>query len=185
MKILFVDDNDTFREMLQYALESFGYVVETACDGLAGLEKLEEEAYDLLITDNHMPRMGGLKLIEETSQREMNVNGEWVSKSKHFSAKVKSQLGATLRSIISTENDLKAWTLTCQTYEDMRDPKRESVIKYTRLQMEECESNLIKLKNQASGLSNVSVDDMLDSYRYDCENEAVVFKNRKKVTHLL
>jgi DNA-binding NtrC family response regulator len=79
MKILFVDDNDTFREMLQYALESFGYVVETACDGLAGLEKLEEEVYDLLITDNHMPRMGGLKLIEETSQREMNIKTVLIS----------------------------------------------------------------------------------------------------------
>ena len=79
MKILFVEDNDTFRELLQYALESFGYVVETACDGLAGLEKLEEESYDLLITDNHMPRMGGLKLIEETSQREMDTKTVLIS----------------------------------------------------------------------------------------------------------
>jgi DNA-binding NtrC family response regulator len=79
MKILFVDDNDTFRELLQYALESFGYVVETACDGLAGLEKLEEESYDLLITDNHMPRMGGLTLIEKTSQREMDTKTVLIS----------------------------------------------------------------------------------------------------------
>ena len=79
MKILFVDDNDAFREMLKYALESFGYEVETAHDGLAGLEKLEEESYDLLITDNHMPRMGGLKLIEETSQREMDTKTVLIS----------------------------------------------------------------------------------------------------------
>lgn len=73
MKILIVDDNDTLREMLRYALELPGYSVETAFDGLSGLEKLEEDSYDLLITDNHMPRMGGLKLIEEISRRKMDI----------------------------------------------------------------------------------------------------------------
>ncbi len=79
MKILFIDDNDTLREMLGYALEVFGYEVETAPDGISGLEKLEEESYDLLITDNNMPRMGGLKLIEETSQREIDIKTVLIS----------------------------------------------------------------------------------------------------------
>jgi len=79
MKILFIDDNDAFREMLRYALEVFGYEVDTARDGLAGLEKLESDAYDILITDNNMPRMGGLKLIEETSQREIDIKTVLIS----------------------------------------------------------------------------------------------------------
>jgi two-component system nitrogen regulation response regulator NtrX len=71
--ILIVDDNDTLREMLRHALVSSGYTVKTACNGLSGLEKLEKDSCDLLITDNHMPRMGGLELIEEISQREMDI----------------------------------------------------------------------------------------------------------------
>ncbi len=79
MKILLIDDNDTLREMLGYALKSFGYEVETARDGISGLEKLEQKSYDLLITDNNMPRMGGLKLIEETSQREIDIKTVLIS----------------------------------------------------------------------------------------------------------
>jgi len=46
---------------------------------LAGLEKLKDDSYDRLITDNHMPRMGGLKLIEETSQREIDTKTVLIS----------------------------------------------------------------------------------------------------------
>jgi len=72
-KILIVEDNKSLREMLQYALKLSGYGVETACDGLSGLKKLEEDSFDLLITDNHMPRMGGLELIGELSKRELDI----------------------------------------------------------------------------------------------------------------
>ena len=72
-KILIVENNDTLRELLKITLKSRGYVVETACNGLTGLQKLEKEPYDLLITDNQMPNMNGLDLIEEICRREINI----------------------------------------------------------------------------------------------------------------
>jgi len=78
-KILIIDDNDSLREMLSYALRLSGYGVETACDGLSGLQKLEADSFDLLITDNHMPRMGGLELIEEIYSRNMDIKILFIS----------------------------------------------------------------------------------------------------------
>lgn len=72
-KILIVEDNESLREILHYALSYSGYVVETACDGLSGLKKLEEDSFDLLITDNHMPRMGGIELIGEAADRKIDI----------------------------------------------------------------------------------------------------------------
>lgn len=72
-KILIVENNDTLRELLKITLKSCEYVVETACDGLTGLQKLEKKPYDLLITDNQMPNMNGLELIEEICRREINI----------------------------------------------------------------------------------------------------------------
>ena len=78
-KILIVEDNDILREMLSVTLLSHGYLVETAHDGLSGLQKLEKYSYDLLITDNQMPRMEGLELIREIYRREMCIKTLFIS----------------------------------------------------------------------------------------------------------
>jgi CheY-like chemotaxis protein len=72
-RILVVENNDTLRGLLKITLESCGYVVETANDGLSGLQKLEEDSYDLLITDKQMPRMDGLDLIDEIFLIKMDI----------------------------------------------------------------------------------------------------------------
>ena len=73
IKILIVENNNTLRELLKITLKSREYVVKTACDGLTGLQKLEKESYDLLITDNQMPTMDGLEFIEEICRRQINI----------------------------------------------------------------------------------------------------------------
>ena len=63
-RILLVDDDRDFRELQKELLTAAGYEVESANDGMAGWEALRTNDYDLVITDNHMPRMTGLKMIE-------------------------------------------------------------------------------------------------------------------------
>lgn len=63
--ILTVDDSQTMRDMLLFALEGAGFRVVQAGDGLEGLEALRAEPADVIITDINMPNMDGFGFIEE------------------------------------------------------------------------------------------------------------------------
>jgi two-component system chemotaxis sensor kinase CheA len=62
--ILVVDDSITTRTLEKGILESFGYRVRVAVDGLQGLEMLREAPADLVLADLEMPRMDGFGLLE-------------------------------------------------------------------------------------------------------------------------
>lgn len=62
-RILVIDDDSQFREMLCMALEDAGYEVEEACDGEEGLRRYEARPADLIITDIIMPNKEGLEMI--------------------------------------------------------------------------------------------------------------------------
>ena len=63
--ILCVDDSASIRQMLSFTLKTAGYEVLDAIDGAEGLEKAKNNAVDLVITDQNMPKMDGLTLIKE------------------------------------------------------------------------------------------------------------------------
>ena len=62
--VLTIDDSRTMREMLNLALVQAGYRVIQAVDGVEGLEVLQAEGADVVITDINMPRMDGFGVIE-------------------------------------------------------------------------------------------------------------------------
>ena len=64
MTILTVDDSRTMRDMLKLALTAAGYRVLQAGDGLDGLDVLQNEAPQVIITDINMPRLDGFGFIE-------------------------------------------------------------------------------------------------------------------------
>lgn len=61
-RILVVEDSLTTRELERGMLESRGFIVETASDGLEALEKLAQGSFDLVLSDVEMPRMNGFDL---------------------------------------------------------------------------------------------------------------------------
>lgn len=61
--ILVVDDSITVREVERNLLESRGYEVDVAVDGLDGWNAVRGGHYDLIITDIDMPRMDGFELV--------------------------------------------------------------------------------------------------------------------------
>jgi hypothetical protein len=73
IRILLVDDNRDFRELQKDLLAAAGYEIQCAHDGAAGWEALQNENYDLVITDNQMPRMTGLEMIEKLYSAEMSI----------------------------------------------------------------------------------------------------------------
>jgi DNA-binding response OmpR family regulator len=72
-RILVVDDDTTSRQLSALALSSSGYHVDTAEDGAAGWEALHKENYDLLITDNSMPKVSGLELVQKIRSASMKL----------------------------------------------------------------------------------------------------------------
>jgi two-component system chemotaxis sensor kinase CheA len=63
-RILVVDDSATTRGLEKGILESVGYLVDEAVDGVDALAKVGKKAYDLLVVDVQMPRMDGLTLTK-------------------------------------------------------------------------------------------------------------------------
>jgi two-component system, chemotaxis family, sensor kinase CheA len=62
VSILLVEDSFTSRELLLTILEEAGYQVQTAPDGLAAWLMLQNEKFDLVVSDIEMPRLSGIDL---------------------------------------------------------------------------------------------------------------------------
>ncbi len=67
-KILAVDDDPDILDALTMILESQGYQVVTARNGLEGLARIEAEKPDLMILDLLMPKMDGFALCKELQE---------------------------------------------------------------------------------------------------------------------
>jgi len=63
--ILVVDDDSDRRQLSVDVLVRSGFEVDAAVDGADAWEALRVKHYDLVITDNKMPRMTGIELIEK------------------------------------------------------------------------------------------------------------------------
>jgi two-component system cell cycle response regulator len=62
--VLSVDDDGEVRELLHELICQMGYASVTAADGVDALEKMEENQFDIVITDINMPRLNGVGLIK-------------------------------------------------------------------------------------------------------------------------
>ena len=60
--ILIVEDSITSRMLLKNILESAGYNVKTAVDGIDAITALKTQDFDLVVSDVEMPRMDGFDL---------------------------------------------------------------------------------------------------------------------------
>jgi two-component system, chemotaxis family, chemotaxis protein CheY len=62
-RILTIDDSKTIRDMLMLTLADAGFDVLQAVDGQDGLDVLDREQVDVVITDINMPKMDGYEVI--------------------------------------------------------------------------------------------------------------------------
>ena len=70
-RILVVEDESTIRQVSTTVLIRYGYHADAAEDGAAGWEALQARRYDLLITDNNMPKLSGIDLIKMLRAEDM------------------------------------------------------------------------------------------------------------------
>ncbi|HTK45749.1 MAG TPA: response regulator transcription factor [Patescibacteria group bacterium] len=71
-RILLVEDDPSIREITAIGLRAAGFVVETAPDGAAGLERWRRDRPDLVLLDVMLPRLDGLEVCREI-RRESTV----------------------------------------------------------------------------------------------------------------
>ena len=67
--VLIVEDDKEIREGVQIYLQSQGYKVFQAADGIEGLEVLEREEIHLAIIDIMMPRMDGIRMTMKLREK--------------------------------------------------------------------------------------------------------------------
>jgi DNA-binding NtrC family response regulator len=73
-RVLVAEDNQDARSALKSMLElALGVSVDTVSDGSQALRALIEQPYSVVITDLKMPRVSGMQLIEEVTQRRLPV----------------------------------------------------------------------------------------------------------------
>lgn len=81
IKLLYVEDDETARVEVLEILKMFFQNIIVAVDGVDALEKFrnnditkESKAFDLIITDIHMPRMDGLTMVNEIRKENQDIS---------------------------------------------------------------------------------------------------------------
>ena len=72
-RILIVDDDDEIRELLEFDIRSSGYFVDSAKDGLEGLNKALNNTYDLIVLDVMMPKMNGFDVCKNIRNAKLSI----------------------------------------------------------------------------------------------------------------
>ena len=109
-RILYVEDDEVLRGSCAKLLARRGYRVDMAEDGHHGWEALQLARYDLLITDNHMPRLGGIELVKRLRSAGNRVPAVLASGSfivEEVRRDRSLQLAATLKKPFTTEQLLE------------------------------------------------------------------------------
>lgn len=131
--ILVVDDDITCLLFYRLLLESKGFGVATASDGIKALEMLENHAFRLVVTDFNMPQMSGLELAVKVREQHPEIDVVMVTAeepsaligeaseagiSRIFSKPVNSKsFVTTIRSSLYPEGDTVGSTRECQQWE--------------------------------------------------------------------
>jgi two-component system response regulator AtoC len=68
-RVLIIDDEKNMRHMLKVLLGKAGYGVESAADGASALQLMEQSDFDFVLCDIKMPRMDGMKLLENAKEK--------------------------------------------------------------------------------------------------------------------
>lgn len=76
-RILVVDDEESVRHVSRRILQK-EYDVDVASDGAEAVEKLRENAYDLVISDLNMPKMNGMQLYGWMIENMPHMDGKFL-----------------------------------------------------------------------------------------------------------
>lgn len=64
--VLVVDEVESERRETAFLLKQAGFTVVQACDGLEALSEMQQQHFDAVVTDFHLPYLNGLELLAES-----------------------------------------------------------------------------------------------------------------------
>ncbi len=90
LRIIYADDVRELRHVAQLSLTRDGHQIDCVTDGDEALDKISAApvAYDVLITDHHMPRMDGLTLVTQLRTLPVTFHGKIIVFSSSLSPEV-------------------------------------------------------------------------------------------------
>ena len=110
-KILVIDDEKVIINMIQQLLEMHGHDVDTAYDGDEGIQKFDNDCFDMVITDIRMPGVDGnsvAKHIRNSDKKYVPVIGmsgtPWALEDNSFDAIFEKPF--QLKALINTVKEL-------------------------------------------------------------------------------
>jgi CheY-like chemotaxis protein len=95
-RILYCDDEPALRDIVAEQLAESGFAVDTAADGIEGIERLEKDpGYDVLLLDINMPGKSGLDVLKYVKEKGLKCRTIMLTGQVGFSKGVESmKLGA-------------------------------------------------------------------------------------------
>jgi two-component system chemotaxis response regulator CheY len=64
--VLVVDEVESERQETAFLLKQVGFTVVQACDGLEAFSEMQQQHFDAVVTDFHLPYLNGLELLAES-----------------------------------------------------------------------------------------------------------------------
>lgn len=104
-KILIVEDYNDTREFMRFLIESYGYQVIEAADGLEALECLKSDFPDLILMDLAMPLMDGIDTTKAIRKFEQGVEIPIIAVTAHGKSFYKKALEAGCNDLIAKPVD--------------------------------------------------------------------------------
>ncbi|HTY01469.1 MAG TPA: response regulator [Bacteroidota bacterium] len=74
VRILYIDDEEDLRMLIQSQLLLDGYEVDVVGEGMAAVERIAHTPYDVVLLDLHLQDMGGDEVVEELQRRGLQAN---------------------------------------------------------------------------------------------------------------
>lgn len=78
MRILAVEDQPEYLEMLEEVMNAVGHTITIATDGAQGLEKLKREKIDVIVSDVKMPIMDGVEFHQHVRSMKEYANTPFI-----------------------------------------------------------------------------------------------------------
>lgn len=202
MRVLLVEDDSKIASFILKGLRAEGFAVDHAADGQDGLHMVLTEPYDAAIVDVMLPKISGLKLIEDMRRERRNTPVIILSAKAEVDDRIKglqigaddyltkpfafSELLARLQALIRRSSDISEPTKIAIADLTMNLITREVVRAGKKIDLQPLEFSLLEylLRNAGRVVSKTTIMEHVWDYYFDPRTNVVesrIYKLREKI----